>query len=342
MKYSRVIYFDILNVIACIAVIALHHNGIVHNYNVNSSAWKEALFFEVAFYWAVPVFFMLTGATLISYREKYSTKDFFIKRVLRSVFPFLIWSMILLIHSYYLGNFPYKSMQEILTAILSTRIQHGDVYWFFIPYIAICCFIPVLSLLRDNKAILWYISIFIFITHSCFPLLFQFLGIKYNSSLSFPINGYILFVVLGYLFSTISLSTFQRRMIYFLGLGGALFRYFLTLHYSLEIGKVDKFLFGYIQFHSVLLALAVFVFIKSICENGKWKMENGKWISTLSSCSLGIYLIHKLVMSYELKLLNFKWDDGLWRTIGIILTYISCFIMVYFVKKLPYLRKIFP
>ena len=79
-RKQRILYLDVLNIFACFAVLMLHHNGIVHNYNVNSLAWKQALIFEVLFYWAVPIFFMLTGATLVSYREQYSTKVFFTKR----------------------------------------------------------------------------------------------------------------------------------------------------------------------------------------------------------------------------------------------------------------------
>ena len=67
----------------------LHYNGIVHNYDIHTSAWKQALPFEVFFYWAVPVFFMLTGATLIRYREKYSTGEFFRKRVAKTFLPFV-------------------------------------------------------------------------------------------------------------------------------------------------------------------------------------------------------------------------------------------------------------
>ena len=32
---------------------------------------------ETLAYWAVPVFFMITGVTLLGYREKYSTATFF-------------------------------------------------------------------------------------------------------------------------------------------------------------------------------------------------------------------------------------------------------------------------
>ncbi len=93
---KRILYYDMLNIAACIAVIALHHNGLVHVFT-GDSVWKECLAAEVGFYWAVPVFLMLSGATLMGYREKYSTKVFFKKRLMRVVLPWLFWSVFFLI-----------------------------------------------------------------------------------------------------------------------------------------------------------------------------------------------------------------------------------------------------
>ena len=76
MQKKRVLYFDVLNILACIAVISLHHNGVVHTYS-NSWTWKTALLVETGAYWAVPVFLMLSGATLMNYRKNYDTVTFF-------------------------------------------------------------------------------------------------------------------------------------------------------------------------------------------------------------------------------------------------------------------------
>lgn len=80
---KRILYYDLLNISACISVIILHHNGLAHVFT-GDIIWKECLVAEVAFYWAVPIFLMLSGATLLNYREKYSTKIFFRKRILPS------------------------------------------------------------------------------------------------------------------------------------------------------------------------------------------------------------------------------------------------------------------
>ena len=66
---KRVLYFDLLNIFATIAVVYLHCNGIVHTYTKGMS-WAASLIIEVIFYWAVPIFFMLTGAKTLNYRVK--------------------------------------------------------------------------------------------------------------------------------------------------------------------------------------------------------------------------------------------------------------------------------
>ena len=345
---KRLLYIDILNIFACFAVISLHHNGIVHSYDVHKIEWAQALFFEVVFYWAVPVFFMITGVTLIGYREKYTTKYFFIKRVSRAFIPFLIWSIILLCIAQLTNPINLNSWQDIVNIILTTKVRHGDVYWFFIPLFSVYLAIPVLSLLKDNRDILWYVVILSFITTSCLPLLFYSLGLKYNSTLQFPMNtaGYLLFVILGYLISTTELNKTQRVTIYLLGIASAFLRYSLTYKFSLSDGKLNKILFSYTQFHSVFLALAIFVFIQYSMKYVEEKLHISKKIQTtirtISSCSLGIYLIHKLVMANEINLFKIEWDNFYWRFFGMFLTYAICLLIVYSVKKVPLLNKLFP
>ena len=67
-----------------------------------------------------------------------------------------------------------------------------------------------------------------------------------------------------------------------------------------------------------------------------------KLISKMSSCSFGIYLIHKIVMTYEIKVLAINTRSWEWRTIGAICTYIICLGIVYVIKKIPILKKIVP
>ena len=61
---KRVVCFDALNVLACLSVIAMHCNGAVHVF-ADTYVWRQSLLVDVLAYWAVPVFIMLSGATLM-------------------------------------------------------------------------------------------------------------------------------------------------------------------------------------------------------------------------------------------------------------------------------------
>lgn len=338
MTKNRIVYFDVLNIFAAISVILLHCNGIAHTYS-NTTAWKQALGMEVLFYWAVPIFFMLTGATLMGYREKYSTKQFFKKRLLRTALPFIIWSVI---NACIKRINPFEiGAKEFISRIFLSQIE--NVYWFFIPLFSIYLAMPILSLLKDNKKILWYMAGGAFFLTSLFPPLFDLVGVKWNFSLSMlTMGGYLLFPVLGYLLSTTEFSRKQRWGIYVLGVFGALLRYGVTFHLSTRDGIINKTFFSYTGFYSVFLACAVFVFFKhsGICKRIAENQTVAGLFSKLAGCSFGVYLIHMIILRLLGKIIPQNcWE---WRLLVPFLIYIICLVIVLAVKKIPIVKWIFP
>lgn len=90
---KKKIYIQILGVIACLAVVAMHVNGCFWQFSYDRY-WITANIIECICYFAVPIFFMISGATLLNYRKRYTTAVFFKKRFGKTLVPFLIWSVI--------------------------------------------------------------------------------------------------------------------------------------------------------------------------------------------------------------------------------------------------------
>ena len=95
MEKNRMLYFDILKLTAAFAVVWIHFGNEIHWYD-GSLAWKMCVPIQVLAYWAVPIYFMITGATLMNYRERYGTKIFFRRRIIRGIAPYLVWGTIML------------------------------------------------------------------------------------------------------------------------------------------------------------------------------------------------------------------------------------------------------
>lgn len=82
-----------------------------------------SLCIQVIAHWAVPVFFMLTGANLMDYREKYSTSVYFKRRMTRIFLPFLFWSTVYFIWKCALGWLSYTGARDLATAYLSNGME---------------------------------------------------------------------------------------------------------------------------------------------------------------------------------------------------------------------------
>lgn len=84
-------YISVLYVVSALSAIVLHANTAFWVYRADRT-WLINNFIECLFYFAVPIFFMLVGATLFDYKKRYDTKTFFRKRFTKILIPFIFWS----------------------------------------------------------------------------------------------------------------------------------------------------------------------------------------------------------------------------------------------------------
>lgn len=338
MAKKRVVYFDILNIVAALCVIFLHCNGSSFTYT-DTLGWKQAMLVEAVCYWPVPIFLMLSGANLIGYRNKYSTSEYFKKRFLRTVIPFVIWSSIVSVEK---QINPFEiGIRTFISKMFTCSIE--SVYWFFIPLFAVYLSMPVISLLKDNKNILWYMVGGAFLLHSLFPQLFSYLNISYNNSLNMmTVGGVLIFPILGYLLATTEFSKWQRAIFYALAIFGVTLRYLGTWYLSSIDGVLNKTFYGYTGYWSVFLACGVFVFFKyfKLFHKIAEKEKVCKTLSIISGCSFGVYLTHMIIFRFLGNFIQvYSWQ---WRLLVPFLIYAIALAITYILKKIPILKNIVP
>lgn len=341
---KEVYYFNVLNVIACFGVIMLHCNGL-HGSNHNGSLWIVSNLIESIMCIAVPIFFMISGATLVDYRKRYTTKIYLKKRFMKTVIPFFIWSCIAGVVMVYLNNirnipFDY-SFRAIVASIINTK--YNPVYWFFIPLFSIYLSIPIVSLIPKKKHIYLYIIFYGFLTVSVLPTVFKLFSAHFNSAIKAPfVGGAIIYVFLGYYLANFEIIQKHRFTIYFLSIIGFCFLFFGTLIITPKNHTMSRMFYGITNFPSVLYSTGVFVFFKYLNYD---KFKNVIWpinISTISKYSFGIYLIHLFYIKFfkwilYVSVVGLKWTFG-----GPILIYLISLFTVILIKKIPVVKKIIP
>lgn len=332
--HRKVVYFDVLNILACLCVIGMHCNGIVHIFD-GSAVWAQSMVIETLAYWAVPVFFMLSGATMMDYRERYSTREYFKRRWRKVGTPFLFWTMAIGIIKYACGDLEWRGIRGLVEQILNCQLE--PVYWFFVPLFMIYLCMPVLAALHTERKTLWYLVIMGAIFEGILPFLHNWQKIAYNSDLGFPMmGGYILYPILGYLIHTTEIPIKYRRCIYAMGILGAAVRYAYTCWASFREGALNQLTWGYLNWPSLMLSVAVFVFVKYMSKKEYIHIDRlQKNISKLAQASFGIYLIHILIMNTIVDTFSVNVYEAWWRFLGAFIVYGLSLIVVSVIQRIP-------
>lgn len=334
-------YISLLNVLACIGVVILH--TFETGYTSDANFLFEVLIRAIA-YCAVPVFFMITGATLIDYRERYDTKTFFKKRLLKVIIPLIIWSIIYFIINFFKGKFSINDLSFKFVFEYFFLVKTNPIFWFFVVIIGIYLAIPVISLIPQEtrrKAFL-YIIIITFVFNQFLPDLLYHLNLNYNYDLKFPLtySGWISFIFIGYYIDKYEIVKKHRVIIYVLGIIGFLTMVVPTIFISYHKNESCSWFDEYYDAPCVLYSASVFLLFKSKINNNQIVTKIMPFFNFVAPTTLGIYVLHIAIRDFLRYFYTYSYFGmNLVLTLSILTI---CFIVVKIVQKIPGLRHIFP
>ena len=349
---SRLLWCDILRVIATIMVISIHTISVYqYNYIKPLQPIPYSIFgiFNSLNRIAVPAFFMLTGAlTLRQTRRPITRKSYtgFIKNIIyRLVIPFIIFSLAI----YLLTNQQPWSVTRFLALFLNYPGVQKHM-WFMYVIIMIYFFIPFLrrfiqSLSRHElKILICLIFVFSNVLSELFILSKHYHKMMFDEIALPYIIAYTNLVLLGFYFMKYNISPGKRKLIYILGIISLILLPIIqALTNNVDVAQ------DLITGRSVLpvfISSAGFIFIKYRFSKVKLSSCVTKVITRLSEISFYTYLIHvtfvDIVYTYLLSHNYLKtWTDQLiWAPIQIIVVFIVSSIIAYlFDKSYRYLTK---
>jgi len=336
---NKTLWFDNLRVVATIGVIFIHvssdyapSTGSISVYNF----WIGNIF-DSASRFSVPIFVMLSGALLLP--KDYGIGVFLKKRLLRLLLPFIFWSVIYILNSFYWRVQDGEKLQFIETAksvLLQLRDGSSLHFWYIYMIIGLYLFIPIIGKWVRNateKEILYFLGIWLFTLILNQPIIENF---KPNIDLSY-FTGFLGYLILGY-YLTVKSFTNQKRLniisttLLLVGLLSTILGTYLVLHFKNEY--VSTF-YECLSPNIFLFSMGIFLLLKNkdISNGVLVKIRN-----FICKYSYGIFLVHVIVLSYI-------GDYGIhWNFInpifGIPITVLVCLVIssciIYVVNKLPF------
>ena len=297
----RIIQFDTLRVFATFAVVWLHTSAQRFYDCYPSIEWEARNFYDSMVRWAVPIFVMISGSLFLNPEKKIGIKELYTKNIKRIVLIYLFWSIVYGVY----GGIDEKGLVGLIRRI----VQGPFHFWFLKMIIGLYICVPILKVIVKDKKLEQYFICFSLVTAFVIPILFPLVGlfsgiareivVKNHEEFGITIAlGHIGYFVLGHYLTHNTISESVKKVIYALGIMSIGAVCILTNIVSYYFGEPCLFLYGYINMFTLFEALALFIVIKEQQISLKYHLI----LINASKLSLGIYIIHPLVMSIILDL----------------------------------------
>lgn len=279
---GRVVYFDLIRIIALFSVIGVHWVGTVKSVSPDG-VFYQALnhFLETISNLGVPIFFSLSGY-LILHSEIGDVLQFYRKRLIRLGIPYLVFSVIYVVYFTGIedkepGKIPLAYIRDILTAQV-----HGT-HWFVYALLGFTFAAPFLSKMLKS---LTYREICILLVGSLTLTLladiYSFFGQHFPLEGSFVFCGNLLLYIGGYCANRI-FSYYEVKRV---GLVEKGLMFLLVILFMIQLIH-NTFVV------TVMISSIIFAHVKRI-ELG---IRVESMLRTVSNHSYSIYLIHAAVVS---------------------------------------------
>lgn len=340
----RIAFLSLANVVSAFAVITLHTNSIFWTFDsAPHSYWFSANIIESVFYFAVPIFFMMSGATLLEYRDRYDTKTYFRKRVTKTFIPFLIWSVIGSLYQFFvLHDVEYTGILSYCYNLINARFI--GIYWFFPVLFILYLIIPLFSAIPTERKqkVFWYVVICGFTLNVLIPFIIAVSPYHVAWNLTFPpAANYVLYALIGYLIVKSEPTKWQRLVAYVLGIAGLLAHIIGTYYLSMQAGEIVQTYKGYQNLPCVLYSIAVFILLRQIAEYLPSKVI--RFVDFLARYSFPVYLIHWFVIkTFTVVLPVIDTESLTYRLLAPFLIYVLIIPITWFIRKVPGGHRILP
>lgn len=297
-------WMDLLNVIACFSVVVLHCTTVVFA-NEGDTGWIICVALQSLCIFAVPIFFMISGANLLGYRSRYDTKTFFQKRCRKALFALIAGSTIVylaypVMYKAFGVALPYQpTLVGFIHGFLHNEIC--DIYWFFYAILILYLITPVFSLVVSNKKVLEYAIAICVFSSVLVPLLERFSPDPTFLNLFIVpyLSSWLTYYLLGYYLT--EHNRFKKvgtAPLIIIGLTSMLLMAALTISTNAPHTVASGSFAGYDNFYAN--ALSAFALVYSICIfliSSRLNSRIGDSslypaVKKLSGLSLGVYAIH--------------------------------------------------
>jgi surface polysaccharide O-acyltransferase-like enzyme len=321
----RVIWVDFAKVLAAFCVVLIHVAAPeILKQDFDSFGWQTANLLDSLSRFAPPLFFMISGTMLLGKSERASI--FYSKRVSKIVFPFLFWSIFFLVLRKFFSPLAPTTEQ------LFFDLLRGDAYfhlWFVNAILFLYLLTPlvrtIIERLDTKPVVIAVVALFMISAYGVLEIK-QYLFL-------FKACGHLAYFITGYLLAKVDIR--KSVSIAMIAVSVAITAY-LTYRLSEGSGNLDLSFYEYTSPNVIVFSIFVYLLVKKFDISA---LTSQAAIVSLSSLTLGIYLIHPIFLN----LIKLPWLYDASYIVGVLadtgLVFFLSFASVKIISKIKYLNK---
>lgn len=289
-------YLDVLRCISAYLVVLSHCLSFVEEDPslVGTRLWWLCDVMNILAHMGLSVFFMISGFLLLSDSRTLNVGAFYRRRLSKLLPPFLIWNVIYYLQHCYIDGHP----PDIDRFFFEFAGQGSEVHlWYVYQIVGLYLLMPFLKRIVDHcstKELLVLLTVVLFqpTILRCVNIIQSYVWIAPFQAL---VEGYVGFLLLGYLLGTRELSPKTRGWIYGLGLFAVVVGTWGNYHFSADAQVALPFNEGYF-ITQYMTGAAFFLLAKQTAH--KLPKLIRRLTGELYKLSYGIYLSHMFILEW--------------------------------------------
>ncbi len=342
---------DLIRCVAIVAIILVHASGFPYYFrNPEVTTLDIVNWFSTDVYYAignlgVPLFVMLTGALLLDPNKvDEPLKVFYKKRFARIGIPFVFWTII-----YFVWSFEVRANPFSLSA-LGEGLVGGSypILWYLYLLMGLYAATPILRVLVKHldRKLFTYLLILWFVGTVVTPFIHAFTDWGFQP-LMFVFADWVGFYLLGLYLLNFKVRKSVAYAAAILGLLGAILGDWAVV--AIQGPQNNGFFHGYLSGNMIIACAAVFVLLLAVPPTKITSHAKlNRFMHWLSENTLPIYLLHMIVLeTFALGLLSggvylnvYTYNLLIDVPVFTLLVFSTTIVLVYLLKKIPYVEKI--
>lgn len=306
MNKKRVIWIELLRIMACIGVIGIHA-GSQHfrDTSLSSSVWAVSNFYHGINRFAVASFIMISGCLYLDQKRTWNLKRLWKRNILPIAVAYIFWQVFYAVYRIITNGTLAKGSKAVLVKFMVYISKSYFHLWYLPMLIGLLIITPMLwEIVNSTRGKQWEeYMIVLFLVFQILPYTVNYFPLPWKEHVMNilqtvqpeMVTGYIGYFVLGHYLSHYEISKKLEYLVYVLGVITILAAIGLCYIASQKAGKPIQSFYENYTMAGFFWGTSFFLFFKNHLSKIKWSERQETIICYLGSCTFGIYLIHALI-----------------------------------------------